>query len=53
MEVDEVRFVMRNILIEIIGEEIDKVEVFYRNVFGVEMNYFCGGVIFVFVEGVL
>lgn len=53
LEVDEVRFVMRNILIEIIGEEIDKVEVFYRNVFGVEMNYFCGGVIFVFVEGVL
>ncbi|WP_297535214.1 DNA-directed DNA polymerase II large subunit [Thermococcus sp.] len=52
-EADEVRLAMRNIPIEITGEETDKVEVSHRNVPGVETNHLRGGAILVLAEGVL
>ncbi|WP_456365211.1 DNA-directed DNA polymerase II large subunit [Thermococcus sp.] len=52
-EVDEVRLAVRNIPIEITGEETDKVEVSHRNVPGVETNHLRGGAILVLAEGVL
>jgi len=52
-EPDEVRLAMRNIPIEITGEETDKVEVSHRNVPGVETNHLRGGAILVLAEGVL
>ncbi len=50
---DEVRLAMRNIPVEITGEETDKVEVSHRNVPGVETNHLRGGAILVLAEGVL
>ncbi len=50
---DEVRMAMRNIPVEITGEETDKVEVSHRNVPGVETNHLRGGAILVLAEGVL
>lgn len=50
---DEVRLAMRNVPIEITGEETDKVEVTHRNVPGVETNHLRGGAILVLAEGVL
>ncbi len=52
-EADEVRLAMRNIPIEITGEETDKVEVSHRDVEGVETNHIRGGAILVMAEGVL
>ncbi|NJE85436.1 DNA-directed DNA polymerase II large subunit [Thermococcus sp. CX2] len=52
-EADEVRLAMRNIPIEITGEETDKVEVSHRDVPGVETNHLRGGAILVLAEGVL
>ncbi|WP_297477180.1 DNA-directed DNA polymerase II large subunit [Thermococcus sp.] len=52
-EADEVRLAMKNIPIEITGEETDKVEVSHRNVPGVETNHIRGGAILVMAEGVL
>ncbi|WP_297438125.1 DNA-directed DNA polymerase II large subunit [Thermococcus sp.] len=52
-EADEVRLAMRNIPIEITGEETDKVEVSHRDVDGVETNHIRGGAILVMAEGVL
>ncbi|WP_297508386.1 DNA-directed DNA polymerase II large subunit [Thermococcus sp.] len=52
-EADEVRLAMKNIPIEITGEETDKVEVSHRNVPGVETNHLRGGAILVLAEGVL
>ncbi|WP_297469027.1 DNA-directed DNA polymerase II large subunit [Thermococcus sp.] len=52
-EPDEVRLAMKNIPIEITGEETDKVEVSHRNVPGVETNHLRGGAILVLAEGVL
>ncbi len=52
-EPDEVRLAMRNIPIEVTGEETDKVEVSHRNVPGVETNHLRGGAILVLAEGVL
>lgn len=52
-EPDEVRLAMRNIPIEITGEETDKVEVSHRDVPGVETNHLRGGAILVLAEGVL
>ena len=52
-EADEVRLAMRNIPIEITGEETDKVEVSHRDVPGVESNHLRGGAILVLAEGVL
>ncbi|NJE05493.1 DNA-directed DNA polymerase II large subunit [Thermococcus sp. M36] len=52
-EADEVRLAMRNIPIEITGEETDKVEVSHRDVPGVETNHIRGGAILVLAEGVL
>ncbi len=50
---EEVRMAMRNIPVEITGEETDKVEVSHRNVPGVETNHLRGGAILVLAEGVL
>ncbi|WP_297498537.1 DNA-directed DNA polymerase II large subunit [Thermococcus sp.] len=52
-EADEVRLAMKNIPIEITGEETDKVEVSHRDVPGVETNHLRGGAILVLAEGVL
>lgn len=52
-EPDEVRLAMRNIPIEITGEETDKVEVSHRDVPGIETNHLRGGAILVLAEGVL
>ena len=52
-EVDEVRLAVRNIPIEITGEETDKVEVSHRDIPGVETNHLRGGAILVLAEGVL
>ncbi len=52
-EPEEVRLAMKNIPIEITGEETDKVEVSHRNVPGVETNHLRGGAILVLAEGVL
>ncbi|WP_297416904.1 DNA-directed DNA polymerase II large subunit [Thermococcus sp.] len=52
-EVDEVSLAMKNIPIEITGEETDKVEVSHRDVPGVETNHIRGGAILVMAEGVL
>ena len=52
-EADEVRLAMKNIPIEITGEETDKVEVSHRDVPGIETNHLRGGAILVLAEGVL
>jgi len=52
-EADEVRLAVKNIPIEITGEETDKVEVSHRDVPGVETNHLRGGAILVLAEGVL
>ncbi len=52
-EADEIRLAVRNIPIEITGEETDKVEVSHRDVPGIETNHLRGGGILVLAEGVL
>ncbi|NJF25060.1 DNA-directed DNA polymerase II large subunit [Thermococcus sp. Bubb.Bath] len=52
-EADEVKLAMRNIPIEITGEETDKVEVSHRNIPGIETNHIRGGAVLVMAEGVL
>ncbi len=52
-EAEEVKLAMRNIPIEITGEETDKVEVSHRNIPGIETNHIRGGAVLVMAEGVL